>query len=345
MKVPRTTLTRGVLAGAAGATALAVWFMFIDLRHGEPFRTPLFLASALGFGDVQLSGFAVALYTLLHYGVFAVVGIAAAWIAQRLSTVPGLALGLALGFLLFSLVFYGSVGITGIDVVQGLGGWPGVLLGNLIAGVVLFTTLTALGGAEPMRWSQLVEEHYTIREGLITGLIGAVAVAIWFLIVDIASGRILFTPAALGSAVFLGARGLAEVQITAGIVLGYTALHVAAFTLTGLFAAGIVAAAEEESEVVLLGGVLLFVTLEAFSIGIFAIVAAWLVDALSWWNIGGANLIAAVCMAGYLYLRHPDLLRDVQERDLEEDLAQDVPAPGHHAGHHASRTDVREHAG
>jgi hypothetical protein len=173
-----------------------------------------------------------------------------------------------------------------------------------------------------------------VREGLVTGLIGAVAVAAWFLVMDAMSGRLMFTPAALGSAVFLGARGPEAVEITALTVFGYTILHVVAFLLTGLVAAAIVAAAEEHAEAVLLGGVLLFVTLEAFSIGLLTIVSQWLVEALSWWNIGGANLIAALGMGGYLYARHPGLLRDVHDRDLEEDLAQDVPAPGHAAEAH-----------
>lgn len=334
MFAPRTVVGRGILAGVVGATVLASWFLLTDMRQGEPFRTPAFLASVLGFGDVQMSVVSVLIYTVLHYIVFAIIGVGAAWLADRLEAIPGLALGLALGFLLFNAVFYGSVWITGIDLVQELGGWPSVLIGNLLAGVAVFGTLTAMGVAEPMRWSQMLSEHYTVREGLITGLIGAVAVALWFLAIDALSGRILFTPAALGSAVFLGARGPEAVQITAMTVLGYSVLHVAAFMLTGLVAATIVAAAEEHSEVVLLGGVLLFVTLEAFSIGLLTIVAEWLVEALSWWNIGGANLIAALGMGGYLYSRHPGLLRDAQDRDLEEDLAQDVPAPGHAAEVH-----------
>jgi hypothetical protein len=329
MTVPRTVVGRGILAGFVGATVLALWFLLMDLRQGAPFRTPEFLAGVLGFGEVQMGVFSVTIYTVLHYVAFAFIGVGSAWLADRLEAVPGLALGLALGFLLFNAVFYGSVWITGIDVVQALGGWPRMLVGNLLAGVAVFGILTAMGVAEPMHWSDMLAEHYTVREGLITGIIGAGAVAVWFLVVDAVSGRILFTPAALGSAVFLGARGPEAVQITGVTVLGYSVLHVTAFMLTGLVAAAIVAAAEEHSEVVLLGGILLFVTLEAFSIGLLTIVAEWLVEALSWWNIGGANLIAALGMGGYLYSRHPGLLRDVQERDLEEDLAQDFPAPGH----------------
>lgn len=328
MKAPRSLVGRGVIAGVVGATVLALWFLFIDFRQGVPLRTPSLLAGALGLGSVQ--GIASVLwYTLVHYLLFAVVGIAATWVAERFRTVPGVALGIVLGFLLFNLVFYGSVTITGIDVVRELG-WTGVLMGNVIAGIALFGSLAVMGSIQPVQWSALFREHYTIREGLITGLIGAAAVAVWFLIVDVIAGRILFTPAALGSAVFLGARTPAEVEITAVTVLGYTIMHLSAFILTGLVAAAIIAAAEEYSEVVLLGGVLLFVTFEAFSIGLLTIVATWLVDALSWWNIGIANLVAAAGMGGYLYRRHPLLLRDMQERDLEEDLAHDVPPPGHH---------------
>ena len=48
--------------------------------------------------------------------------------------------------------------------------------------------------------------HSVIREGLIAGAAGAAAVAFWFLVLDLIEGRILFTPGALGSVFFLGAR-------------------------------------------------------------------------------------------------------------------------------------------
>jgi hypothetical protein len=36
--------------------------------------------------------------------------------------------------------------------------------------------------------------HNFLREGIITGFIGATAIAIWFLIVDTISGRPFYTP-------------------------------------------------------------------------------------------------------------------------------------------------------
>jgi hypothetical protein len=327
MKAPSTLIGRGIIAGVVGATVIAAWFLIGDIQQGQPFRTPAFLASMIGFGDVQATALSVLLYTIVHYAVLIGIGIAAAWAAEQMPSAPVLLLGIVLGFLLFDLVFWGSVIVTGIDVAAELG-WRRVLIGNILAGLSIFGALLAMGAVEPVRWGRVLAEHYTIREGLLAGLVGATAVALWFLLIDAVAGRLLFTPAALGSAVFLGSRGVEAVEITTTTVLGYTALHYAAFLLVGLVAAGIVAAAEEQSEAVLLGGVLLFVTFEALSIGMLTIIAAWLVDALAWWNIAVANLIAAVSMAGFLLLRHPHLLRALRERNLEEDLARDVPAAG-----------------
>ncbi|HUF51782.1 MAG TPA: hypothetical protein VMN60_13230 [Longimicrobiales bacterium] len=324
MKAPRTLIGRGAVAGMVGATALALWFLVIDAVNGQPFQTPLFLASLLGL-DVTVGAAVVIIYTLVHFAAFIAVGIAVAVFVERFEVVPAALLGVVLGFVLFDLLFYGSVLVTGVDVVDELG-WPQALIGNIIAGIALFGALAAMGAVESVSWREMLAQHVTIREGLITGLIGAGAVALWFLAVDALAGRVLFTPAALGSALFHGARSPDQVQMTADVVLGYTVIHIGAFLLTGLIAAVLVAAAEQISEALLLGAVLLFVTFEAFSIGILAIVFSWLVDALSWWNVAGANLVAAIAMGGYLLLQHPQLLRDVQERDLEEDMAQDVPA-------------------
>ena len=46
----------------------------------------------------------------------------------------------------------------------------------------------------------------TLSEGFIAGVIGAGGVALWFLIIDTVSGRPFYTPALLGSALFLGLR-------------------------------------------------------------------------------------------------------------------------------------------
>ena len=319
----RSLLARGAIAGGCAALVLVLWFLAADLAAGQLFRTPAFLARMLfGVSGDGLGVVGVILYTIVHFAVFIVVGIVTAWLAERLEVVPGVLLGIVLGFALFELLFYGSLVVTGTNVVRELG-WPLVLVGNIVAGLVLFGVLATMDGVKFLDWRGLLAHHPTVREGLMAGLVGAVVVALWFMIIDFAAGRPFFTPAALGSAVFLGANSVANVQITPAMVLGYTLIHVTAFLVTGLVAAGIIAAAEETSEVIVLGGVLLFFVFEVFSIGMIAMIWSWLVDVLSWWTIAAANLLAAVSMGIYLARRHRKLVYDLTHHDLEEELAHD----------------------
>lgn len=74
-------------------------------------------------------------------------------------------------------------------------------------------------------------------QGAVAGLLAGALVALWFLILDLATARIFRTPADL-AAVYLG-DGPAE--ISAGLVLGYTALHFGVFAALGSLTAGFLA--------------------------------------------------------------------------------------------------------
>lgn len=326
MESRRSWFRSGVIAGVAAAIVVVLWFLAIDLLAGEPLRTPAFLAGALfGAETPDFGAGSIALYTVLHLLVFVLLGVLAAWVISHLDVVPPVLLGIALGFLLFDLIFYGSIIATGVDVIRSLG-WPALLAGNLIAGIVLMVALTMMNVSRPVSWSEALESWGAIREGVIAGLIGAVVVAVWFLIIDLAQGRPFFTPAAIGSAVIGGARAASDVDVSALTVLTYTILHFVAFIATGLVAAAVLRAAERSSNVVLIGGVLLFFVFEAFSIGLLAILASWLFEALSWWSIAAANLIAALAMGVYLARRHAGLLSDFRNVNAEEEL-ENPPLP------------------
>src|SRR5262249_50290679 len=149
------------------------------------------------------------------------------------------------------------------------------------------------------------------------GLLGAFAIALWFLVLDFARGRPFFTPAALGSVLFLGARSAEAVQVTPGTVLGYSIIHLVMFLLVG-FGAAVLLNQSEKHPSVLLGIVLLFVTFETGFVGVLFIIANWLVTVLRSWTIVAANAIAAIVMGGYLLRRHPGL-REALKKPLEED--------------------------
>jgi hypothetical protein len=162
-------------------------------------------------------------------------------------------------------------------------------------------------------------QHPLIREGLIAGALGAVSVALWFLLIDLVRGRIFFTPAALGSAFFHGAKGVDEVQVTAATVLGYTFIHIVVFMAIGFLAARLMTSADEEPRVLLGAGVAFMVT-EVAAIGLLTLLATWLLDALSLWTVLIANLIAAAVIGVYLYRAHPQARRDLQTNLEERDL-------------------------
>lgn len=314
------TLSRGVIAGLIGAAALALWFLVVDAIRAEPFATPTFVAHALlNLQDAQPGAVLLAMYTAFHFAVFIVIGICVAWLVEKLQVPAHGLFGLALGFLLFDLIFYAGVLVTGTNVVEELG-WPAVLAGNLIAGIALMRYIRVASDGENARLADLLKGHRTIREGIVAGLLGAAAVMAWFLIIDLIRLPVFFTPGALGSALFFGARGTAEVQVTIETVLGYTGVHVVAFLLVGLLASAMTEGARREPPL-LLGMIMFFVVLEVLFIGLLAIVATWLLDSIQWWMVVVGNLIAAAVMGGYLLHEHPELRENITH-ELEEELVQ-----------------------
>jgi hypothetical protein len=214
-------------------------------------------------------------------------------------------LGMVLGFLLFDLVFYGSVAVAGVNVVQALG-WPEVLAGNLLAGMSLMAILHWSGPTRKITWWEAVGENKVVKEGIVCGLIGAAVVAAWFLVFDLLNGRPFSTPAALGSAIFLGASTVETVSVEAATVIGYTVMHLIAFAVTGFLAAVIVTAADDTPPLII-GAVMFFAVFEAFFMGLLAMVAEFLLGSLAWWTIAVGNVLAAVAMGWYLWEHHPKL--------------------------------------
>jgi hypothetical protein len=61
----------------AAGLVVALWFLVVDVTAGQPFATPTRLADVVIGGD-HVPGFRLlAAYTVLHFGVFAVLGMVA----------------------------------------------------------------------------------------------------------------------------------------------------------------------------------------------------------------------------------------------------------------------------
>ncbi len=306
----------GALSGVLGGVAMALWFLAIDALRGQPFRTPAFLEAAiLGRDAVAVTPGNIVLYSVIHLALFALAGVAVAWLLGRIRAVPNLLAGLIVGFVMYELVFFASVSVTGLDVVASLG-WPEVLTGNLVAGVTLVGYLNMMGATPEVHWWSVMRRHHILREGVVSGLIGAGVVAVWFLIFDSVAGRPFFTPSALGSALFLGVDDLDAVVVHMGAVAGYSAAHLGAFAVMGVVASAVLTQAEETPPL-LLGAVLLFVGFEAAFMGFIALGAEFLLGPLAWTSIAFANLLAAGGMGYYLWRKHPRLRAAFAENPLD----------------------------
>ena len=153
-----------------------------------------------------------------------------------------------------------------------------------------------------------MERGRTRREGIVVGLLGATAVAVWFFIVDLIAGHPFYTPFALGSVLqgFFGATEPASMPLT---ILMYTIFHYLAFIGVGIIFAAIFNAAEREPAV-LAAFLILFVGLEIVSLGLTLVVEETsALRSIAWYQIAAANLVASVTMGAYLFSRHRGVIR------------------------------------
>jgi hypothetical protein len=317
MKRPmQAVLVQGALGGILAGVVVALWFLVVDLAAGQPFRAPAVLAAALFHQEATQATFRlVASYTVLHFGAFTLLGVAMAWAIAPLEAPPRVLLGVVFGLVVLDVVFYTALLLTGARLLHVLP-WPHVLGANLLSGVVLMGYLhRAQHDARPFGPIAL-RRHPLLWRGAITGLIGAAAVAVWFFALDLAAGRPFRTPGALGSALFLGASGAAEIQASLGTVAAYTVVHLAAFAVAGVV---FVAVAEqiERAPALLLLGALAFIVLEAVVVTMMALGAEWVLGTLGWWSVGIGNLVAVGGMGWYVWATHPVLRERLRHGPVE----------------------------
>ena len=298
-------LREGIIAGFIGAAIVAVWFLIYDAARGRPFRTPALLGAAAFQGvpnaaDVPTATHLVVQYTVLHGVVFAMIGVLIAYLIASAQRQPSRLLVLFIALLCFEVFFLAVVTWLAHPVLNELSWWA-ILLGNGFAAfgmlVYFFVGHRALGRALMGPWTRIA------REGLVAGLLGAAAVALWFLLYDLAAGAPLRTPALLGAALFHGLREPSALVITLPLVLQYTLVHGLAFILFAWAAAGLLALADREPRL-LFGVFMLFCCFEVFFIALVAILAEWLFETIAWWTILAGNLVASLVMLGYFFRGH-----------------------------------------
>lgn len=150
-----------------------------------------------------------------------------------------------------------------------------------------------------------------LMEGLVAGLVGYVAVVLFFVVVNLVAGRsIFYTAALLGSGLLAGMPPEGAPVVTVGPVVAYNMVHLLVFLALGIFGAFVVVKTERFPALWVLA------LLGAIVVGASALMALffWAAPLLgggAWWQLVVASVLAAGLMAWYLLARHPRLRHEL----------------------------------
>jgi hypothetical protein len=149
-------------------------------------------------------------------------------------------------------------------------------------------------------------EHSLVREGTIVGILGAVIDAAWILVYDIAAGRPLQTPNALGRVFFAGDVNPGSREISLEAVLGFTFIHLVMYLVGGNGLTGMVHLVSR-TPAFRMGLWIGLVVAFGYFAGLTYMVATSTGERVSFWSVAVGNLLALGVMSWYLWRRHPRL--------------------------------------
>jgi hypothetical protein len=158
----------------------------------------------------------------------------------------------------------------------------------------------------------MITARGTVRDGLVVGLIGYAAVALFYSGFDVLAARDpLYTVDLLGKAVFRGLRDpgvvLFPLPLDGAAIFLYNALHLVLALAIGLVVTALAGEAERQpgrSRLVLLTLIAGFVV----TIAIVGLLTTSMRPVLPWWSIVVANGLAVTVAGAYLIRQRP-LLR------------------------------------
>lgn len=158
-------------------------------------------------------------------------------------------------------------------------------------------------------------QHSVISEGTDVGLLGGLAVAAWFLVLDTLARHPFQTPNLLGQIVLLGDRTPQPGGLEFGAILLFTAFHFIVFAFVGM---GLVALVHwaTENPVVRYALLPVFLVFEVLFYGVLMILSERTGELFPFWAVVSANTLAALCMATYLWRRHPAFRQSIHDTPL-----------------------------
>jgi hypothetical protein len=152
-------------------------------------------------------------------------------------------------------------------------------------------------------------EHSRARiviDGAVAGIIGAVVVALWFLIFDTIRGHAFETPALLAATILHGTHSAEVHRALSLLTLEYSLIHFGAFIAFGIAGGLLLETCETESSL-LVSLAIFFAAFEVFFIAVVLFLGPNVMAELTWWGIIVGNLLATAAMLWYFFWRHPAL--------------------------------------
>ncbi len=157
--------------------------------------------------------------------------------------------------------------------------------------------------------------HSVVSEGTDVGIIGGLAVAGWFFVLDLIAGHPFRTPSLLGQVVLFGDSTPDPTHLVFGAILLYTAVHFFVFALVGM---GLVALVHWgiKNPIVRYALLPVFLVFEVMFYGLLEVFSEGTKELFPFWAVVTANTLAAVCMGLYLWLRHPAFRQSIRDTPL-----------------------------
>ncbi len=145
METMKTVAGEGLVAGALGGGAVAAWFLLHDAIAGHPFLTPSLLGAVVfhGLRDVSavtVTGRLVLEYSLLHWAVFVVLGVAAAALLAAVDRQPSLLIAFVMLACCFEVGALALVAVLAERLFEALAWWT-ITVANALAAAAMLTFL------------------------------------------------------------------------------------------------------------------------------------------------------------------------------------------------------------
>jgi hypothetical protein len=171
------------------------------------------------------------------------------------------------------------------------------------------------------------QQHSTVREGLLAGLIGGLVVAVWYLAVDVGRGELLYNANVLGQVFVQGDSIPATRTISSGAVIQYSLLHFGWFLLFGLGLAALTHLATR-NPASRMGAWLFLVVGFVFWFGVSYMLYRLTDQRFPWVTSLVGTLLGVGTMGYYLWRGHPTLRGSMRELPLGAEVKPPPHPPG-----------------